>query len=206
MVTEQIIFYMTISATRSHRGFSSDVVFVMDSSSTVNEEDYQKEKSFVKSVAKTLNVSPGNSRAALVTYGDRSSRILTFDILRSSSEFDTAVNNSPHVGGGRRVDLALDEVAGVLTTARSGVPVIVVLLVAGKQSRVVGAKALFDAAKPLHGQNRNVYVVAVGREADLRELGRIVIRPSDIFSQVSFAALSSQAGIIGRSIQEGSRK
>ncbi|KAK3745599.1 hypothetical protein QZH41_005840 [Actinostola sp. cb2023] len=166
-----------------------DIIFLMDSSSPVGTREYLKEKEFVKSLAKSLKVGPGHSRAALITYGSRASRVVNFDGTNTLKDFEFAVDSAGKVGGPRRIDSALDTAATMLDESRPNVPKIVVLMTAGRTSLTGAYKALDAAAKPLRDRGAKTYVVAIGAEPNQNELLPVVESPRDIFRIQSFDLL-----------------
>ena len=181
----------------------ADVVFVMDSSSNVPFYDFKTEKDFVKDLARYLNVSPGNSRAAVVTYGSRAAEVIGFDIRRSVSDFETAVDNSPYINGRRRIDRSLDKIVEIMTNARPTATKLVVLLTADKQLSEFGTTTPARAAKPLWEKGVNIFIIAIGRRniLELREL-----LPVNIFRVAIYNDLKLQTATIGQMIVERSSK
>ena len=165
------------------------MVFIMDSSATVTQENFEKEKGFIKSLAKSLGVSPGNSRAALVVYSSNPQLVFQLGEYDSFSEFESKVDNSPYVGHSRRMDKALFAAANVFYQSSSSSPKFVFLLTAGVQSKESGVSSLDEATKPLKHLGVKTYVIAVGSLPDQRELEPTVGRPEDIFRAPSFAKL-----------------
>lgn len=84
--------------------------------------DYIKEKDFIKSLAKFLNVRPGHSRAALVTYGSQAFRVVNFGETDTLKAFEHAVDRAGKAGGPRRIDRALASAAIMLDESRRNVP------------------------------------------------------------------------------------
>ena len=181
----------------------ADVVFAMDSSSNVPFSNYKKEKDFVKDLARYLNVSPGNSRAAVVTYGSRAAEVIGFDIRRSVSDFETAVDNSPYINGRRRIDRSLGKIVDIMSNARPTATKLVVLLTADKQLSEFGSTTPARAAKPLWEKGVNIFIIAIGRRniLELREL-----LPVNIFRVAIYDDLKLQTATIGQMIVERSSK
>ena len=181
----------------------ADVVFVMDSSSNVPFSDFKTEKDFVKDLAKSLNVSPGNSSAAVVTYGSRAAEVIGFDIRRSVSDFEKAVDNSPYINGRRRIDRSLDKIVEIMTNARPTATKLVVLLTADKQLSEFGSTTPARAARPLWEKGVNIFIIAIGRRniLELREL-----LPVNIFRVAIYDDLKLQTATIGQMIEEKSSK
>ena len=163
----------------------------MDASHTVRYEDYSKQKSFVKAVASLLDVSPGKSRAAVITYGYTAVQVTTFDSYGSLAGFDRAVDRAPDIGGSRRIDSALRKASGLLSDARTYVPTIVILLTSGKQAFGSGARDLGVAAKPLRDRGVAIHAISIGAEPDISELDEVVGELRFIFFVPSFDGLQS---------------
>lgn len=181
----------------------ADVVFVMDSSSNVPFSDFKTEKDFVKDLARYLNVSPGNSRAAVVTYGSRAAEVIGFDIRRSVSDFETAVDNSPYINGRRRIDRSLGKIEEIMIKARPTATTLVVLLTADKQLSEFGSTTPARAAKPLWEKGVNIFIIAIGRR-DILELRELL--PVNIFRVAIYNDLKLQTATIGQMIVERSSK
>ena len=201
-----IAYWITFIAGPEASDIIADVVFVMDSSSTVPVKDYKKEKEFVKYLARYLNVSPGNSRSALITYGSRAAEVVGFDIQRSVSDFETAVDKAPFVSGDRRIDRSLDKTSEIMANARQQATKIVVLLTSGKQASAFGSKTPGEAAIPLREGGVYSYVVAIGQEPNITELRPVVQETSHIFRMASFDDLEPRRTTVGQIIVETSSK
>lgn len=169
----------------------------MDSSSGVDLQDYKIEKGFVQRIAFHLGIFHKKSRAALVVYGANASVVFGFGGYSSNSEFLRRLNDAPSIGGGRRVDSALDAAAAMLLDTRSTMPKAVILIMAGKQSSGLGFMPIKDAARPLHQLGAWVYIMAIG-QPDVSELQRATIRPTDVFFARSFSGLHGYIAHVAR--------
>lgn len=185
---------------------TADVLFIVDSSSEVGQDNFVKEKDFIKSLAKSLNVSPEKSRVSVIIYSSTPRVEIKFGDYTTSSDFDRALDKLSYVGKTRRMDLALESAARVLSGARSSVPRIAILLTSGRQSQEPGARHLADAVQPLQSLGSKVYVVAVGKESSSQELSVIVEGPKDIFSVASFGELKPRARFIAADVADRSSK
>ena len=96
--------------------------------------------------------------------------------------------------GTRRMDRALGEATNILAEGRRGVPHIVVLVAAGKQT---GGLPLDDALEPLHKQGVHTFVVAIGHDPETS---------ADIQKVPSFNDLPLRAYQIARHIKSESGK
>lgn len=160
---------------------SADIIFLMDSSTSVGREGFDKEKNFVKSLAKYFNVSPGKSRAAVIAYSNNARTVVKFTDYQSEEDFNDRLDRQPWVGGGRRIDRALDAAATLMRQARSEVPKILVLVTSGRQTSSPDAKPLEIAGKPLRDMGVKNIVVTVGSEVDRKDLLLVVHSTDDIF-------------------------
>lgn len=80
-------------------GFQGDILFIMDSSAEVSRGDYAKEKDFVESLASYLRLSPGGTRAALLTYGYTATLVANYDSYDTLTPFKNAVQSAPYISG-----------------------------------------------------------------------------------------------------------
>ena len=175
---------------------NADVIFLMDSSQTVSSEAYRKEKSFVKTIAKHLNVSPGKSRAAIVTYGSSASVVYSF----GNTRFDDSVDRARFVSGVRRLDLALQEASQLLTSARPSVPKLVVLLTAGNQAS--GSPSPDVAGRLVRTRGGKPFVIMIGREPDEDVFVNVVEKSTHLFKVPSFDGMQPYAGPLAKRIEE----
>ena len=178
--------------------FEADIVFILDSSSEVSRENYNKEKAFVKSLAKTLNLSPGKTRASVVVYSAEASLEIRFNAYYNSTIFDKAVDDLPYLDSVRRMDSGLLEGAVAMEDARTNVRRVVVLLTAGRQSQ--SSNLLSQAVKPLEELGANIYVVAIGSQPNDQELRLVVKEPGDVLKVSRFDDLTPQMRPIARHI------
>ena len=193
------VLFLSVSPTTN---VDADVLFVMDSSQAVTQDDYGKQKTFIKSIAKHLNVSPGRSRGALVSYGSAASVVRQFS--GGSIAFDESVDIASFNGGGGRLDRALHEAAGLLSSARSSIPKVVVLLTAG--TLPIGSPSPEFAGRLVRAAGGRPFVVSIGREPDKRELRKVVERPEDVFEVESFSELGTYASSLAKKIEKRQRQ
>lgn len=164
--------------------FMGDVVFLVDSSSEVSRENYQKEKDFIKSLAKTLNLAPEKSRGSVITYGRSAFLGIEFNDHSNPATFEKAVDDLPSIWYERRMDKALQKSVDVVKNARPGVPKVVVLLTAGRQSPP--RDTLPPSVKPLKDLGASVFVVRIGPRPDEKELSPVVEKPGDVLNVSTF--------------------
>lgn len=174
----------------------ADIIFLMDSSQAVSQEAYRQEKTFVKEMAMHLNVYPGESRAALITYGYTAYTVNTF----GNTRFDDSVDRAPSIRGARRIDLALQKAAQLLTFARRSVPKLLVLLTAGNQQS--GPQSPDYATSLIQARGGRSFVVMAGREPDEKEFNKIVEKPADTFRVPLFNRIQPYAAPLSKGIEK----
>ena len=178
----------------------ADIIFIIDSSSDVTPENYVREKSLVKDMARYLNVSAGGSRAALITYGNKPTLVFKFDDYGSLPSLDNAVDRAQFVGGGRRLDLALEDAGLLLSEASPFKAKWVILLTSGAHSTAPDVKSMLDASKTVRDKSDRVYIVAIGNRVNIKELEEAVMDPNDIFPVLSFQSLRPQTRLIAYTV------
>lgn len=94
---------------------TADILFLIDGSYSTLLRDFEAEKGFVKQFAKKLNLQPGKSRVALISYGEQPKLVTRFDGYKDVQELESLIDSAPFVGGPGRIDLALDMASSVLS-------------------------------------------------------------------------------------------
>lgn len=94
----------------------------MDASANVGTDNFGRQKAFVKLLARSLNVAPGGSRAALITYSNNAVTVVPLGGYETVHDFESTLDRIVfYYGGERRMDLALKEAADLFQKARAGV-------------------------------------------------------------------------------------
>ena len=109
---------------------------LVDSSSDISTNNYEKEKELVKALIQTLNSLPTKSRTALITYGNRPRVVYGLENDLSGDALQKKIDSALSMGGGRRIDRALEEGVRLMKNSRQSVPKIVLLITAGRQIEV----------------------------------------------------------------------
>ena len=174
---------------RMGKAFKADVVFLVDTSSSVGTMDFRSQKQFVKSMARSLNVEPGKSRAAIVTYGTTSD---ASEMQTRLSAFQRAVDASRFIQGERRIHLAVNDASSLLQAARPDVHKIVVLLSGGRES-TQDVTLLRQSLRTLRASGAKVYVILIGADHSVDDFHPAVERLEDIFTVSSFDNLVPRA-------------
>ena len=160
---------------KTYSNFTADVILLVDSSSSVNQNLFNREKAFVKSMVRSLPLSPGKSRVAVISYGS-TPRVARFSSSRDVETVASEVDNIRYASGRRNISKALHYAGTLLKQARTSVAKVIVLLTTGGELNLaVPSQSLKD-----HGTNR--YVIAIGAPADEEDLIPIIDDPRDMFS------------------------
>ena len=157
----------------------------------MNLKNYDREKDFLKLMAKHLNLNHDKSRVSVVIYSSVARTDIKFGDYSNSTMFDKAIEGLHYFGSERKMDLGLQEAAAVLKNARSGVPKVVILLTAGRQS--LPTSPLLKAVKPLVKLKAKLFIVAITSGIYERELLPLVDHPDDLRKVPSFESLISQS-------------
>ena len=91
------------------------------------------------------------------------------------------IENIRFLSGGRRLDAALKEANKVRESARSDVPIFVIVLTTGRQAIMPVSTPLDRAAQPLLASNASLIVVGIGSQPSDKELRSMVERDRDVF-------------------------
>lgn len=172
------------------------MIFILDASTPVGRDNFDKEKAFVKLLARSLNVSPGKSRAALITYSTNPSTVIQLGDYSTVQDFDGILDDIQFYGGDRRIDRALVEAVGLLKKARPDVDRKVILLTTGRQTPGDDEEPLDKVKKMLLDVGALPFIVAIGTDHDIPTLTTAVEDPKDMFKVQSFEVLLSQVSSI----------
>ena len=144
-----------------------------------------------------FNRSSSGPRASVVRYGSRAYTVAQF----TDQNWNDKVDQSPAVGTPRRVDVPLKYAAQVFRrTGRKGSK-IVILLAAGKQTKVLGIKKSQKAVEQLRILGARTYVITVGKEQSSSDLSNVVDEPRDILQVVDSSKLPSMGATVAQQIQ-----
>ena len=172
------------------------MVFLLDASTSVTPRLYSKEKDFVKSLITHFNISPSGTRGSAIIYGNASFTIADF----SEPNLIGKLDNAPLLKTPRKMDKALKHAARTLKSAGRAGRRIVILLTTGTQRS--GGESFEGAKQQLQSVRAQTFVVAVGRQTDIRQLYYIVNRPNNIYRVEPTDDLQRQSRPIAKSIHD----
>ena len=157
---------------------------------SVDQNVFTREKAFVKFMMRSLDLTAGKSRVAVISYGSTPVDVARFSSSGDVETIASEVDKMQFVSGRRNISKALEHAASLLNKARVSVSKVVVLLTTGSDlSLMVPSKALRD-----YGTDR--YVIAIGVGADEEDLTPIVDNPRNIFSITTPQELTWRSGYV----------
>lgn len=178
---------------------NADIIFLIDTSYIVGPHGYQTQINFVRSLARYLNVKPGQSRAAVISYGNKATKAFGFLEYKSLPEFERLLERVPPVGGLRNVKTAVDHAVLLVKKTRADKKRIVVLLIAGQQP---GYKKSINASlQDIHSAGAQLFVISIDKV--IAQHGQ---DPSNIFKVGSFDLLYPRSYPIARDISRAPGK
>ena len=181
--------------------FKADIVFLLDSSLGVTKDNFKKEKQFISRLSQALNLSPQNSRVAIVLYAYYPRLAIQLGLLQTPETLATVLEGLTRSVGLRRMDRALQRASIAFDKKRPDVRKIVIMLTAGPQTG--SGQPLIEAVKPLRTIGAETYVVAIGSQVNVPELRSVVNRNDDVFTVRSFDRLLSNVRVIAEYIING---
>lgn len=185
--------------------YSADVLFIMDSSSDTA-STYKTEKDLIKSVARYLNIDPQGTRAALVIFNGRPTVISDFESFSSTSDFESAVDEAPHLGGDRSISEALQSAAKMFTNSPAPASKIIFLVTSGKPLNNEDGSSVADIVGRLSSMGVRTYVALVGATPTGEEFRAMVENPENVFAIESQGEIAKQINRVGSHVMTDSGK
>lgn len=185
-----------------------DLAFAFDGSDSLTEEEFESLKLFATSVVESYNISPLETRVAVLEYSNIP-RIISrlTDDTSLTQVVQTIRNIDPSRGIGSVTSEALDKaVRDVFVSqagARTGVPKALILITHSKSSSSVPVS---QAVQRLRAVGVRVYVVGVGPRVDMRELRSIAAGESTVYPAQRPDEVPGMADNVVRSINQDIRK
>lgn len=177
-----------------------DVVFMVDSSRSISSSDFNEAKKFVKQAAEEFGVAPGQSRAAVILFGESAKAMIGFVDAPTLEGFQKAVDGLKHLlGGHTRIDQALITAAKLFSNSKK--KKVALLLTDGQQSR--GFPDLKTASERLRNASVRVIAVGIGDKVDEPELKSITESEDDVILTKDYQDLKDKLlSIISRACDE----
>lgn len=171
-------------------GSSMDIAFLVDSSGSLGSRNFARLLSSVNRMATYFNVSLLGSHASVIIYSESVELAVDFNDFLSLDEFKQKVSGLAFMRQRTRMDLALDMANTKVFTEkgnmRNFVPKIAILFTDGKQTRSRDQKDMPALAKHLDQKGVAVYVIAIGRGVDRRELEKLLTNMNHYLAMKNF--------------------
>ena len=177
-----------------------DGMFLVDSSAGLSTSQFESQIDFIKAIAKYLNVSPPSTRLGVITYNSSPQLSIDVDSYDSLSAFYTLLDALPQLGGGRRLDKALELAAVSFRKTQDGIPKFLVVLAEGRYDTEPDIKPFAEVVKPLQEMGVTVYVIGIGTSVSLKELNTMVEKPGNVLTVKTFDDLLRDVGPIASHI------
>ena len=156
-----------------------DLVFLLDGSSYVTEDDFRRSLRFVELLAKSFNVSSGDTHVALVIYADDPQTIFGLSGTLSISDINLAISvvSFPNEAN-RNVGKGLIHVSNnvIASNGRAGVPKIVVIVQNLKSLDGIDVISL-----QIRGNGVKVMSIGHGDEIANGQLKEMAFKPSALY-------------------------
>lgn len=185
-----------VTGAPARSSFAADIAFIVDSSSSLSPFQYTRAKRFVRILSDYLNVVPGRSRGALVTFGESPVVVFTFDSYKSVSEYRSQVAEAHYLGGVSSISSTLSAAATLFPDARGSYPWIAILVTPWRPDNIGDSRSLEILARPLLNRGVWLYVLSIGEDPYVGWLRPMLVETRDAFSVVSFRDLPGNIGPI----------
>lgn len=166
-----------------------DVAFVLDSSGSISKGNYQKQKDFVKALAQSLDITPNHNHAAIVLFSYDAEIKARLSDHRNTKDFQTAVQQLPHIRGTTRIDLALMKTLEIFSQSRSDVSKVAIVLTDGTLTGGGNADDLRKAAEDLWAKGVRVISIGIGKQVDQEQLRAMTQSEADVTTPNDFDEL-----------------
>lgn len=178
----------------------ADMIFLMDSSNLVGPHDFAKQKYFVRYLSKYLKMAPGQSRAAVISYGTNAITVLGFQDYNSVPEFNKILQSATPVGGSRNIINALRYTKSLLKDTRVDKKKIVILLATGPQQGHHGSINYNAALQDIRNAGAQTLVISIGDKQNHKALHPHVRDQRNMIKVETFDSLYPRVYPIAREI------
>ena len=185
-------FFLTEAPTSP--SFGADVVFIVDSTSAVTPFQYTRAKRFVTILSEYLNISPGKSRGAMITFGETPVIEFNFNSYKSQAQFRNKLINAPYLGGEPSINSTLRVAGTLFSDAHGSYPWIAIFVTSWRPNDIRDTRGLESAARPLLDRGVWLYVLSIGENPYVGWLRPMVVEPTDAFSVASYRDLPARVG------------
>lgn len=107
------------------------IVFLVDSSIDVSSFNFERAKEFLKGLTDAFNSPSSNVHSALINYGDRAQLVYNLNNEMNTTALHRAIDSAETVGGGRRIERALEVALRLIRNSEQPAPNVMLLITAG---------------------------------------------------------------------------
>ena len=187
-------FFSCVTGAPPRSKFAADIAFIVDSSASVSPFQYARAKQFVTILSDYLNVVPGRSRGAFITFGESPVVVFTFDSYKLLSGYRTQVTEAPYLGGVSSISSTMSAAATLFPDARGSFPWIAILVTPWRPDDIQDSRRLEILARPLLNRGVWLYVLSIGENPYVGWLRPMLVETRDAFSVVSYRDLAGNIG------------
>lgn len=192
---EERLVMSTIQPMNGTRDCVFDLMVVMDGSGSIDAPDFELQKQFVNELVSSFNVSPNFAHIGVVQFSSHMSGRLEIGLSDDPTAITNTVTNIVQLGGttdiAEGLTIANDE---IVTSGRSGVPKVIVLLTDGQHNEPGDPVAIADDIK---AQGTMIFSIGVGSGIDIAELNAIASDPDSEFVYVAQDFQDLQTIVVG---------
>ncbi|XP_053373177.1 collagen alpha-1(XII) chain-like [Mercenaria mercenaria] len=196
-----LIKYAGSEPIRECLGKAADIVFVLDSTTTLGQAHFKSVKHFALDIVNDFDIADNATRIGVISFSTYPLLRLELGKIDDKLQLLNSINTLIYYTGTRETDRALEllRIEGFLNH-RPETPDIAILITDGSSTN---SFLTMRAADELKQSGVEVFVVGVGENIDMKELGYISTNPKDhVFSVSNFEEfdLSSFEGVVARTI------
>ena len=158
-----------------------DVVFALDGSRDVEMNTFNKMKEFMKGSLKAYNISPNESRIAVMTYGDKQKKNVDLKDGVYKSVVEQAIEDAKRVGGEKRLidalkfaDMKMFEKTASSSSDKTPGKVLI-LMMSGSNSQTDKGNEMKMVLGQLKRKKITLVVIGIGdnvKDEDLKKIGK----------------------------------
>ncbi len=178
-----------------------DVIFALDGSVNIRDKDFEKMKDFVKHSAREYEISQKGPHIGVIEFSDRADLKIKLSDYYDLDSFIAKLSNIEQSSGQNTVtDEVLRMAASeAFKSTSGGRPTAEKRLVILTGSKSTGSEPVQEAVIPVISEGIQVYVVAVGRRVDRKEVEGIVGPNND---RLFFITGANQLGPLVKTIND----
>ncbi|XP_028415702.1 fibrillin-2-like [Dendronephthya gigantea] len=180
-----------------------DLGFMLDSSGSIGSSNFDKTKSFIKDITDYFNISPNNTRVAVMSYATLSTVHFSFSRkFVSRQDLHSTIDSIPYSGGGTNTAQALIKAYAEMfnDSQVTGVKKVLIVFTDGRSSANV-----YQPAQQLKNIGVIIFSIGIGSGINVLELKTMASAPADdhVFLLNNFNEFSSLVQNLSFSVCNG---